>query len=546
MNSDLIMFYTRLLWAKEMASIVDELVSTFVFVFILASLVLGFKRGVLKHGLHLGATLVAAAVAFFSISNFCGGIVTSFSELNAEELKGVIELLFVAQGQAMSPEAYEEILPILNNIDPTGVGLILAIVVNILFAPLLLLAIFYIIRLIAKTIVKISARFISQETNPIEKILGALLGVIDGVVISVIFVIPFLACLNTFSDIAVAINDSTPSKDEINDEYEYEDIELMDQIAQVFKEFSAPIEDNLVLKTVSSLGGDTILESLATVELDGAKVDLRDELQSIVRVACKFVLIQTTVSPEGGYTDYEKEYISGIVDEVDNSTVVSNILYSVLHTYVSIEQSYLDEEIIAEEPFTSVIFDLILNRTNATTIGDNLHTIKNVSFILIDTGFTGDYTILLTTDENGETILNKLVAELENNPNTAHLPDAIAGALMAQMGMGDGKEYNAMKDSFSQIVQIETEGKEKKEVKEEVKDTFVEMFENFDIVVGEEGDVREEDLDTVVNFLTEELMNGNLDIPVDENGHISNIDLMELVINCHNYFNDSGEEVPAE
>lgn len=548
-TTNYIMSPGNLLLATEIASKVASILTVVLLGFILFGALLGLRRGLLRQGLHLGVTLAVAAVAFFSISNLCGGIVTSFSELTAEELLGYIELQLAAQGQTMPPEAYEQIIPILNNVDLTGVGLVLALVINTILAPVLFLLIFIIVRLIAKLIANVVGWFIPRGRKPLQKVLGAFAGAVEGAVVAAVIILPIVMVLNVTGDVAGILKDNTPKEGDIEHEYAeymYEGLEVVDQVVHIYEEISAPLSESLAVKTVSSLGGEAILKSFATIEFDGAKVDLREELANVLRLTYKVGLLQAgVVYPMDGYSDYEKDYISGIIDEVDKSTVVSNVLYSALNSYVSMGMSYMDEELLAEEPFMGVVFDLILNRTNASTLADNLNTVKNMFFILVDTGFDGNmsgdfYTILLTVDENGETLLTKLVAELEKNPNTAHLPDALVGAVMSQMGMGESEEYDVVKDSFSQIVQIETEGKEKEEVKEEVKDTFVDLLENFDIVVGEEGDIREEDLDTVVDFLTEELMNGNLDIPVDENGQISDVDLMELMIKYQKYFEENG------
>lgn len=548
-TTNYIMSPGELLLATEIASKIASVLTVVLLGFILFGTLLGFRRGLLRQGFHLGVTLAVAAVAFFSISNLCGGIVTSFSELTAEELMGYIELQLASQGQSMPPEVYEQILPIAENIDFTGVGLVLSLVINTILAPVLFLLVFIIVRLLAKLIANVVGWFIPRGRKPVQKLLGALAGAVEGAVVAGVIILPIVMALNVTGAAAGVIVDNTPSEDEINSEYAeyvYESIDNMNEIVHIYDEISTPISESFAVKTVSSLGGEAILKGFATIEFDGAKVDLRDELTNVLRFASKISFAEMAIYPPDGFSDYEEKYISDIVDMVNDSSVISNVLYTALHTYASIGgMSPEYEEVLAEEPMAAVILDLVLNKTDASTIGANLTTLKNVFFILMETynsDMDGDfYELLLVEYENGKTVLDDVVAELEKNPNTAHLPDALVGAVMSQMGMGESEEYEAAKDTLSQIVQIETEGKEKEEVKEEVKDTFVEILGDFDITVGEEeGDISEEELDAVVDFFTEELMNGNLDIPVDENGQISDVDLMELMIKYQKYFEENG------
>ena len=149
----------------------------------------------------------------------------------------------------------------------------------------------------------------------------------------------------------------------------------------------------------------------------------------------------------------------------------------------------------------------------------------------------------MAKDENGQTVLNKVIYELDQNENTRSLIPLVA-KLTVSVIVPEGAEevYENVKESFSELVQIETEGRTEDEVKADVSETLTNVVESFDFTVGgENGIITEEQLDEISGIVTEELMNGNLKIPVDENGEISDADLLNLLLQYGALFGQGGE-----
>lgn len=496
--------------------------------FILWGAFQGFRRSIYRQGIHLGVTFVIALVAFFMVSNFCSSIIPSFSEMTTAELIEMIQANLAAQGQEMEITAEE--LASIQNIDLETVGYVAALVLNTLVAPIVFTILFVIIGVIGKVVTGILGLFVPKGRTLTLKLLGVLGGVIEGAVIAGIVLLPVVGIVNIAGDAVDVVRDS-------------EDESLV-EIVEVYDDVVAPLENHVIVKTVGALGGDAILENFATVEVDGVERDLRKELPSILKLGLGVSYVQS-IDMSDGLDDMEKAVISSVIDGVDDSLILSKIVCTGLNMYAEIaEQSFAELPEEDKGPMDAVMVELIgifgADKTNIRTLGMNLDTFKEVLFILADSGLmeAGDdfVEVLSSKDENGVTVLKQLTNVLEANENTEHIVPMLTKMMVSTM-LPEGSEeipeevVEEVKGSLSELVQIETEGREKEEVKADVEETVTELLGNFDITVGEgEDQLPQETLDELSEHITEELMNGNIDIPVDENGQISDADLLNFLV----------------
>lgn len=495
--------------------------------FILWGAFQGFRRSIYRQGIHLGVTFVIALVAFFMVSNFCSNIIPSFSEMTTAELIEMIQANLAAQGQEMEITAEE--LASIQNIDLETVGYVAALVLNTLVAPIVFTILFVLIGVIGKVVTGILGLFVPKGRTLVLKLLGVLGGVIEGAIIAGIVLLPVVGIVNIAGDAVDVVRDS-------------EDESLV-EIVEVYDDVVAPLENHVIVKTVGALGGDAILENFATVEVDGVERDLRKELPSILKLGLGVSYVQS-IDMSDGLDDMEKAVISSVIDGVDDSLILSKIVCTGLNMYAEIYEQQM-AEMPAEEmdPMTIMMGEMIgifgPEKTNLSTLGMNLNTFKDVFFVIADSGLleTDDFVGVLASEyEEGVTVLNKLTSILEANDNTAHIVSMLTKMMVSTM-LPEGSEeipeevVEEVKGSLSELVQIETEGREKEEVKADVEETVTELLGNFDITVGEgEDQLPQETLDELSEHITEELMNGNIDIPVDENGQISDADLLNFLV----------------
>ena len=495
--------------------------------FILWGTIQGMRRGFHRQKFHLAVTMVVALLSFGLIYVLCGNIINLFSHITAAQVIGIAEMALASFGA----EVPREILEILKNVDMSVIGYLVAFIVNAVAAPILFALVFIVLGILGKAVASLIGLFIPRGKKYISEVFGGLLGAVEGAIIVFALVLPIVGIFN-ISDSVVDV-----ARENIADSEDAPYVEVIAEAIDAYDEFVAPFTNSSVVETVGSLGGDYLLDKLATVQVNGKATDLRDEIPSILNFAFSVQKI-SGINFADGISSGEKAAILDAIDHLDDSLIISNVSYEAIKVGALSMDLLIPEASEGEfdiSMFKDVAVDTIVNKTTPETLDDNIRTLVNTFFILADNGMLegGDFiAVLMSADENGVTVLSKVTAELEKNENTAHIVPTLAQLVVDSMMPEESKEiYEDVKESISEIVKIDTEGKTTEEVEEEVKDTVVDMLESFDIVIGEEeSDVTEEQIDVVVEFITEELMNGNLKVPVDENGNISDQDLLDLLL----------------
>lgn len=495
--------------------------------FILWGTIQGMRRGFHRQKFHLAVTMVVALLSFGLIYVLCGNIINLFSHITAVQVIGIAEMALASFGA----EVPREILEILKNVDMSVIGYLVAFIVNAVAAPILFALVFIVLGILGKAVASLIGLFIPRGKKYISEVFGGLLGAVEGAIIVFALVLPIVGIFN-ISDSVVDV-----ARENIADSEDAPYVEVIAEAIDAYDEFVAPFANSSVVETGGSLGGDYLLDKLATVQVNGKATDLRDEIPSILNFAFSVQKI-SSINFADGISSGEKVAILDAIDHLDDSLIISNVSYEAIKVGALSMDLLIPEASEGEfdiSMFKDVAVDIIVNKTTPETLDDNIRTLVNTFFILADNGMLegGDFiAVLMSADENGVTVLSKVTAELEKNENTAHIVPTLAQLVVDSMMAEESKEiYEDVKESISEIVKIETEGKTTEEVEEEVKDTVVDMLESFDIVIGEEeSNVTEEQIDVVVEFITEELMNGNLKVPVDENGNISDQDLLDLLL----------------
>ena len=495
--------------------------------FILWGTIQGMRRGFHRQKFHLAVTMVVALLSFGLIYVLCGNIINLFSHITAVQVIGIAEMALASFGA----EVPREILEILKNVDMSVIGYLVAFIVNAVAAPILFALVFIVLGILGKAVASLIGLFIPRGKKYISEVFGGLLGAVEGAIIVFALVLPIVGIFN-ISDSVVDV-----ARENIADSEDAPYVEVIAEAIDAYDEFVAPFANSSVVETGGSLGGDYLLDKLATVQVNGKATDLRDEIPSILNFAFSVQKI-SSINFADGISSGEKAAILDAIDHLDDSLIISNVSYEAIKVGALSMDLLIPEASEGEfdiSMFKDVAVDIIVNKTTPETLDDNIRTLVNTFFILADNGMLegGDFiAVLMSADENGVTVLSKVTAELEKNENTAHIVPTLAQLVVDSMMPEESKEiYEDVKESISEIVKIETEGKTTEEVEEEVKDTVVDMLESFDIVIGEEeSNVTEEQIDVVVEFITEELMNGNLKVPVDENGNISDQDLLDLLL----------------
>ena len=511
-------------WLAETASSL-AIVAVVVFAgFILWGAFQGFRRSIFRQVIHLAVTVAIAVVAFLSTSSVCEGILAGFKDMDTVEFIAMLEAELVGSGVELPPV----VLSILPSVDMEVVGYAISLVFNTLAAPFVFAILFGIIGVVGKVVTSILCFFVPKGQTLTFKLLGVLGGIVEGAVIAGVVLLPFIGIVNIAGDTVDVVRENDPEN----------------EIVEFYDEIVAPLEEHAIFKTVGGFGGYDMLDKLAIVEIDGDNVDLRKELVAVIKVGMG--VSEVTKLDIKELSSEEKEFILNVVGSVDDSDLLKNLTCGVLNGLSNALGSGvldlgLDEGTATLLKEVSSVLDK--NHTNSETLEQNLNTFAEVFFILAENGAfnreEGENVDILATftvaDENGETVLTKVINELDKNPNTRYLIDVLTkyavGTMVPEVS---DKVVGEVKTGLTEIVKIETEGKTEDEVKTEVSDKVESVLGSLDITVGEEGStVTQETVDQITNAIYDELQKENSilnNIPVDDEGNISDADFLNLLL----------------
>ena len=160
----------------------------------------GIKRGIIGQSLRLGVNLISAVVAFLVGSGLMKAISKAFAGL---------DLAATIASFGLSPD--EKVANAISSIEPSTVSSIASVPVAILIVPVLTIIVYIIVKILLLIPLKILAKIIpdglletfgGQLKLPLNKILGATIGVIGAILTLAILVFPFAVISGVGSEVS--------------------------------------------------------------------------------------------------------------------------------------------------------------------------------------------------------------------------------------------------------------------------------------------------------------------------------------------------------
>jgi hypothetical protein len=201
-------------------------------------------------------------------------------------------------------------------------------------------------------------------------------------------------------------------------------------------------------------------------------------------------------------------------------------------------------------------------KTNETTLGENLTTFVNVYFLLSDEGVLAVFDktedgattnedalteALTKKDEDGNTVLNKVINELDKNENTRTLIPLVGKlavtALYDTLGIPEGAEeaYEAVKDGISDVLALDTTNMSEAEAKASVTETLTETLDGIGISVsadGAEGTISSEAVEVMADYVLEnqQAIKDKLEQENIDPENISDADILNVLLSYYTEF----------
>ena len=510
----------------------------------------GFRRSIFRQVIHVVVTFILAVIAFSLTSGACDIILESFIELTPAEFVETIEQSLAESGVILT----DDIKAVLASLDMSTIGYALALIINTVVAPLVFAILFVVIGGVGKIVTSIVCFFVPKGQTLTFKVLGIVGGIVEGALIAGVILLPLVGWVNIAGGAIDVIRENAPA----DDEGAAEIVELYDDVV-------LPLENHAIFQMVGNLGGNGALEKLATVEVDGQERDLRKELNAFIKLGYDAGKLGETNFLK--LTEDDKSVISSIIDDCDSSVLISKIACGIVNGFAdAISNGAIKIE--TTDDYFNIIMEAVnilgSEKTNTSTLGENLTTLKNVYFLLSDEGVLAMFEkteentnveiklteTLTKKDENGDTVLNKVINELDKNENTKSLIPLVGklavSALYDSLGIPEVSEdaYEQVKEGIQDVLTVDTTAPE---AKENIESSLTETLEGIGITVsdsGEEGTISSEAIESMAEYvmekqeeIKEKLDQENIDIE-----NISDADVLNVLLSYYtNYLEGNNQ-----
>ena len=502
----------------------------------------GFRRSIFRQVIHVVVTFITAVIAFSLTSGACDAILESFVELTPAEFVATLEQSLLENGVVLT----EEVKRVLISFDMSTIGYALALIINTIVAPAVFAILFGIIAVVGKVVTSVVCFFVPKGQTLTFKILGIVGGIIEGALIAGVVLLPLVGWVN-IADGAVNVVRENSLPDDAD----------AAEVVEFYDETVLPLKNHVIFQTVDNLGGHDALRKLATIEIDGEKKDLRPELNKLIKITHSVSKLSGTdfLDLEGS----DKAIIDSIIDDCDSSIIISRITCGVINGLAdAIEEGAIPVEVT--DNYHAILMEAVSilgsEKTNTQTLKANLTTFKNIYYILSDDGvlsvFKTENGTATTTESKltealtkkdpwGNTVLNKVINELDKNDNTRSLIPLVGklaiAAIYDSLGIPENAEeaYEKVKEGIQDVLTTDTSAPDANET---IADSLTETLEGIGITVsdnGEEGTISSDAIETMADYviekqdeIKEKLESENIDIE-----NISDADILNVLLSYY-------------
>lgn len=470
---------------------IDLIISGIFIIFAVCNFIGGFGRGIIRQILQTVCSVVAAVIAYAVTE---GALETFVSSVDGQTLNDYL-LGFVEEGSALA-----NFIPYM-----TFAEWLLVLPAATVLAPVILTALFVVINLVLKIACAIVGIILPKNVLGLG---GALLGAVEGVLIATVILFPAISIVDMAEDTVDVLRD--------NDDGSYtEIIESYDSLAD-------QITDNAFFGFVNDLVCRDMVDSFATITVDGKETNLVYELDTVVLILLDMSGIENNDYVE--LSEEQKEILLSAADSIEESPYLTSLIASMFSDLGhAAENNAFPVEI--GDSYETLIHSMF--HVFATSSKDNLHTdidtLLEVYFILCDSGSLKAYGTqggeeemkagLLETDADGVNVITKVVDKLNENEHMKPVVTAITEMtikmLAGQLGLDyDTLEaYNDIKDGLNNVLAMDKSAEGYEEARDaEIDKVLTEQgVELDDTTVNEIGDYIDENFEDVEELTDEQI-----------------------------------------
>lgn len=524
------------------------------FLAIIGSL-LGLWRGFARQTVRFVTVILAVFLSIVTTRWLERLLLGYLSDMSGDELVDMLDSI----GLSITGSDYEILI---GNVDPAALSYVIAVPLALIVAPIVFVFIFALFKLLMLIVHKIACAVCGFSRRPkggwLSRMLGAVVGAAQGVVVAIVVTVPVVGLLTTAGDVVDTL------------EAEAADASVARSVIELYDDYVAEYAEDPTVNTFSTLGGKFIYTRFTSVEIEGTEYEIVEELSA---PAAK---ILSGASDMQGFvwtspTAKAKHGLTVIIRAVDESGYVKTVMIDVVRTMTDTYNEggiKLEAEELLKEMVDSCF--AVIGSINEESFSTDAMTVIDAYFILgregaLDSFNTGELDSVrgaLTAtyvphelDPKTEcdygyesvTVLTKVIEILESNQHTKALITSLSKISISALASSFGSElnmeesYEIVKSGVDATLRIQKEGKDEETYKAEVRASLEETLANADIVFEEDEQYILDNMTDYVNDHYEELAKP------DENGNptISDDEINKVILSYYeSYLNGEFDEEP--
>ena len=414
----------------------------------------GMRRGSWRQLIRTGVTLAAALVSYLSAVLVSNSIMGSASRQSIED--------FITMADGYVPGSGNLLSMALADFNPEVFEYLIILPATIIMVPALATVIFLILNFILKIVRLVLTKifgFKPVKANS-KRLGGALLALVEAAIWIVMITLPITGIIGLADQ---AYTEAIAS----------EEGQKNPELEETYKNYIAPFTENPAYLALNDLGVQSMADGIATIWIGDKKTNLRQEVLELAKIA----MIEIPSLSEADFsalTEGDKLSIDNIISSFYSSPFLSSVAAGIIQSSSGLVNGELipfDREGIYGSFFTGITD--FLETVSADTLAADLSTIKNVYFIVSDSGVikaleNGGEDIMALLQEhrkNGGDSLVRIISVLEANPRSAGMITSLTRALIASMsvsvdqtnGASITTTYDSIKREMEYLLDIDRE-----------------------------------------------------------------------------------------
>ena len=444
-------------------------------------LIMGYMRGVTRQSIRL-ATIVFSILVSFAVTT----ILSKFTSTLCAD-KTVEELLMALGLNGYLPP---DILNILSCYDAMTIERTLELPLLTIIIPFIYSICFIISSGLTYIVHGVFCFILNFSKKPLKfpnKCGGMFIGLVQGVIVALIFLLPYMNIIGIAGD----VNDRIVEK--------HDEDTSNNQFCRLYNEYLEPTRNSALFSVAYDSFCDTLCDSFATVDISGEDTNLKDTLAFLVAMVSD--LFEFGAFDWTNPTDEQCDSIEQMANDLAHNRYVSYILSGTLRgTATAVDNNLLSLENI-EEPVYSVVKSLIFPFTtlNEDNFAQDVDTVSGVYLILVREdviltlyGNSPDAVtkIFVQTDDEGKTVVDRIIEKIEENERmnsiVKMLTNLTLSIMLNNLGVENGAEiYASISTSIKDLTNLIREDYETDEeyhdaVSEQLNETLSEQGINLD------------------------------------------------------------------